>query len=117
MHDYLFSYGTLRESRVQLAIFGRLLAGENDVLVGFKTAGKTIEDGAFLARGEQPQQLTAINTNDPNDAITGTVFELSKEELEVADKYEPKGYQRIEVTLASGKTAWIYLAAKRVNIY
>lgn len=34
MKEYLFSYGTLQRDEVQLELFGRLLTGKKDPLVG-----------------------------------------------------------------------------------
>ena len=107
MNEYLFSYGTLQKAEVQLKLFGRLLNGTSDVLTGYETNRFEISDEVFLAKGEQCVQLTATPT--PDGKIDGTVFEVSSEELAHADTYEPAGYSRIEVTLGSGKKAWIYL--------
>jgi hypothetical protein len=42
--------------------------------------------------------------------VTGTVFDISHAELLRADGYEVDDYHRIEVQLASGCTAWVYVA-------
>ena len=107
MSEYLFSYGTLQKTEVQLELFGRLFNGSKDILIGYKTSAVEITDAAFLAKGEQSVQLTATPSADGK--ISGMVFELSADELAHADTYEPTGYSRIEVTLASGKKAWVYL--------
>lgn len=45
-----------------------------------------------------------VRYNGKNDSrVSGTVFELSADELESADQYEPSGYERILAPLASGK--------------
>ena len=42
--------------------------------------------------------------------MSGTVFEITDAELAAADEYErPAAYNRIAVTLASGKKAWVYV--------
>jgi gamma-glutamylcyclotransferase (GGCT)/AIG2-like uncharacterized protein YtfP len=42
--------------------------------------------------------------------VSGTVFEVTDAELTAADEYErPASYGRLAVTLASGKTAWVYV--------
>jgi gamma-glutamylcyclotransferase (GGCT)/AIG2-like uncharacterized protein YtfP len=112
MKTYLFSYGTLQKQTVQKDLFGRTLRGWPDVLAGYKTESVEITDKAFLAKGEQRMQQTAVASNNENDSIKGTVFELTKEELLAADKYEPEGYERINVKLGSGKEAWLYVAMK-----
>ena len=97
----LFSYGTLRDTAVQLATFGRELAGREDALPGF-TRG--------YVRSGDAEYLNAIHTSNANDAVTGVVFEVSQEELEAADRYEEDAdYRRVVVTLRSGDKAWVYI--------
>ena len=110
MNEYLFSYGTLQKNEVQIELFGRLLNGAKDILTGYKISSIEIMDTAFLAKGEQKNQLTANSTNNKNDFIEGTVFQISEQELLSADKYEPDNFKRFKVKLDSGKTAWIYIA-------
>jgi gamma-glutamylcyclotransferase (GGCT)/AIG2-like uncharacterized protein YtfP len=44
--------------------------------------------------------------------VSGTVFEITDAEIAAADQYEQLAiYQRIAVTLASGKRAWVYVDA------
>lgn len=90
-------------------LFGHVLQGSPDILRGYKTVQIEIKDELFLAKGENPVQLTSVHTKDNNDFIEGTVFEITMEELIEADKYEPAGYERIQVTLESGKQAWFYI--------
>lgn len=111
MNENLFSYGTLQKDSVQIKLFGRLLTGAKDVLTGYKLALIEIKDEAFLAKGEEKFQKTLIQSKNAADVIEGTVFEISEEELRLADAYEPDDYRRVRVTLQSGKAAWIYLAA------
>lgn len=107
MSEYLFSYGTLQNRDVQLKLFGRLLNGTKDSLAGYKSGSVEITDVAFLAKGEQRTQLSAVESD--GDTIDGMVFEVSADELAHADKYEPDEYLRVKVPLGSGKKAWIYL--------
>ena len=108
MKENLFSYGTLQKEKVQLELFGRLLNGAKDILGGYKLSPVEIKDASFLAKGEDKYQLTLVPSK--GDAIEGMVFEISAEELLLADKYEPENYKRIKVALESGKKAWIYVA-------
>ena len=109
MNHYLFSYGTLQKQQVQIDLFGRVLEGWPDILKNYKVSPIEITDEAFLAKDEEKNQLTAIPSPDKNHSIRGTVFEVTEEELLHADKYEPAGYKRILVRLASGKKAWLYV--------
>jgi gamma-glutamylcyclotransferase (GGCT)/AIG2-like uncharacterized protein YtfP len=48
--------------------------------------------------------------DDPQDEVSGTVFEITEQELAQADDYEVDDYVRVAAVLKSGKTAWIYAA-------
>lgn len=109
MKEWLFSYGTLQKSRVQLELFGRHLSGAKDRLKGYKKSTIEINDESFLSKGEQKDQLTLVFSDDELDIIEGTVFEVTPEELLQADSYEPSSYKRVSVILASGKQAWVYM--------
>jgi gamma-glutamylcyclotransferase (GGCT)/AIG2-like uncharacterized protein YtfP len=50
-------------------------------------------------------------SDDPADAVPGKVFRITPAELQAADRYEVSDYQRIEVVLKSGVTAWVYVKA------
>ena len=110
MNEYLFSYGTLQQEKVQMDLFSRILKGTKDVLKGYKASPIEITDETFLATGDGKIQKIAMKSDDNNDSIEGTVFELSGKELLHTDSYEPPDYKRIKVELASGKKAWIYMA-------
>jgi hypothetical protein len=43
--------------------------------------------------------------------VGGMVFVISDEELALADRYEPAGYERVATKLASGRPAWVYAGA------
>ena len=108
----LFSYGTLQQEVVQMAIFGRLLAGRPDELVGFERSSLTIEDPAFVASSGQAEHAIVRFNGREDSRVRGTAFEVSDHELASADRYEPAGYQRIRAMLASGKEAWVYADAR-----
>lgn len=104
----LFSYGMLQRPEVQLSTFGRLLKGTPDELVGYKQTLFKVEDPAFVAESGKEFHAMAIHTGSEGDRIPGVTFELTDEELAAADEYEPDGYVRVVVTLASGREAWLY---------
>jgi hypothetical protein len=112
MKEYLFSYGTLQKENVQQGVFGRILAGSADVLRGYTISTIEITDEAFLSKGEARYQKTLIESN-RNDTVDGTALEITREELLIADKYEPANYKRINAVLESGRKAWIYIAIKQ----
>lgn len=110
MSEYLFSYGILQRKEVQMKLYGRILEGSVDILKGYTTTTIRILDEAFLSRGEQKQQQTAMKSDSQTDSIKGTVFEITVDELLLSDSYEPENYKRINVVLESGRESWIYLA-------
>lgn len=106
--ERLFSYGTLRQSDVQLATFGRLLDGTSDTLVGYRLGEIEITDPDVIAKSGKRFHPMLIRTNNANDRVDGVIFEISDDELACADRYEVDDYKRILATFLSGNTAWIY---------
>ncbi len=94
--ESLFSYGTLQLDEVQLATFGRKLEGERDSLAGYRLVTTKL--------GHRNLQFTG----NASDLVEGVVFAVTTKELEQSDAYEPAGYERERVQLASGATAWVY---------
>jgi len=112
---YLFSYGTLQLPRVQIATFGRLLAGSPDAMQGYRKEMVEITDPAVLATSGEGFHPTMVPTGDLADEVAGTVFKLSAAEIEAADAYEVSDYARTRVRLKSGLDAWVYILAKYVK--
>jgi gamma-glutamylcyclotransferase (GGCT)/AIG2-like uncharacterized protein YtfP len=110
MIELLFSYGTLQQERVQVAQFGRRLAGTADALVGWKQEMVEITDPDVLAKSGRRFHPIVL-PGEPNDRVPGTVFEITPEELAAADSYEVADYKRVAAPLASGRTAWVYVKA------
>lgn len=108
----LFSYGTLQEKSVQLSTFGRLLQGEPDELMGFEQSLLEVEDAAFVAASGKAYHAVVLHTGRADSRVRGVVFEVSDDELEAADAYEPAGYRRVIAPLASGREAWVYADAR-----
>jgi len=109
MPEFIFSYGTLQNEKVQQALFGRMVPLQADNLMGYKSIAIEITDSAFLSKGESPYQHTLVKSGNPNDIIQGSVLEITNEELLITDSYEPGNYKRIKIMLQSGKEAWIYV--------
>jgi hypothetical protein len=105
----LFSYGTLRDPAIQLAVFGRTLTGTADHLVGFAQEHFEVRDPEFIA-GYGSRHVIVQHTGRDDDRTPGTVLELTDAELALADAYEPAGYQRVAVRFASGREGWVYAA-------
>ncbi len=110
MAERLFSYGTLRQAEVQLATFGRRLQGTEDALPGYRLDLLTISNPGVVGVSGAEQHPVAVPTGSASDRVPGMVFEVTAEELASADVYEDADYRRIQVTLASGLQAWLYVA-------
>jgi hypothetical protein len=109
----LFSYGTLQQEDVQLATFGRPLAGQRDELVGFEPSSVKIEDPEVAARlGKTHHANVEFNGNEDR-RVPGTAFEVTDAELSRVDEYEaPFLYKRVTAMLGSGRQAWVYVHAR-----
>ncbi|MHC1479833.1 gamma-glutamylcyclotransferase family protein [Frateuria aurantia] len=111
-HDVLlFSYGTLQLEQVQLESFGRPLDGEADAMPGYRQTLLEITDPEVLARSGQRFHPIVSRSDDPAQEVAGKVFRISRAELAAADRYEVADYQRVAVTLKSGREAWVYIQA------
>ena len=108
----LFSYGTLQLESVQLSSFGRRLTGRRDAMPGFRKTLVEITDPDVLAKSGERFHPIVASSDDPNEVVEGTVFEITADELASADRYEVSDYKRIEVTLRSGLRAWVYVRAE-----
>src|SRR5260370_38565289 len=94
------SYGTLEYEAVQLATFGRELTRREDSLPGYVPT---------ITESREVLYFNIEPSSSPEDAVSGTVFEIKEQELAAADSYEKdREYRRILVTLRSGVQAWVY---------
>lgn len=100
--NYLFSYGSLQDHEVQLALYHRKLIGFEAIVFGYKFSKEKIES----------RYPIIYKTHDLKDRIRGTVYEISKNELLITDDYEGNSYQRVQIQLESGSTAWCYVMPK-----
>jgi gamma-glutamylcyclotransferase (GGCT)/AIG2-like uncharacterized protein YtfP len=85
---------------VQHRVFGRLVGGVRDALDGFELGRITIDGGEYPVL--RPGGATRIE---------GLVLRLTDEDLAKTDAYETAAYARVEVTLVSGRSAFVYVAA------
>lgn len=108
----LFSYGTLQLREVQLANYGRELAGEADALAGYRLITLPDRDpDAVRISGTKTHMVVRIS-DDPADRVAGVVYLLTAEELAATDRYEGSDYGRAELTLESGRRALVYIEAE-----
>jgi hypothetical protein len=110
--EFLFSYGTLQLEAVQMATFGRQLAGTRDALEGFELVLLTIEDQTVVAISGTAYHTMATFTGRASDVVSGTVFTVTPDEVQNADKYEVAAVKGVAVVLQSGVRAWAYVDAR-----
>jgi gamma-glutamylcyclotransferase (GGCT)/AIG2-like uncharacterized protein YtfP len=111
MAEALFSYGTLRDEKVQRVVFGRTVQSMSDAIVGYRLVDVKIQSREAIAISGvavhtilEPAELDAA-------PIEGALFHITSEELARADAYESAEYKRIKVKLRSGTEAWVYVRA------
>jgi hypothetical protein len=107
----LFSYGTLQDKSVQVANFGRELAGRPDSILGYAQSFVVIDDPEVLAMSGKTRHPIVQPSSNPQLEVLGTVFEITAQELLAADEYEVSHYKRISASLKSGSQAWVYVRA------
>ena len=105
----LFSYGTLQLPEVQQANYGRLLEGKPDSLVGWAVVPLEITDPEVVRLSGLAVHTIARRTGNPEDRVPGMVFRITSDELAATDRYEVDAYGRVEVELASGEKAFVYV--------
>lgn len=107
----VFSYGTLRQPLVQESLFGGHVPTEPDALPGWRLDWVTITDPEVI-RTSGSDRHPILRRGSSADVVEGSVLALGYEwQLRAVDDYEVADYQRVRVTLASGASAWVYVAA------
>ncbi len=109
--EKIFSYGTLQYETVQLSTFGRKLAGNADILSGYRMENLEIKNPEVIKTSGDTVHPILVYTGNETDQVKGTVFDITLNELHLADQYEVAEYKRIAVTLVSGITSWVYVRA------
>ncbi len=102
----LFTYGTLQHDDVQENLFGRVLAGTPEKLIGYVLKKIQIEEEFGIV-----QYPVLVETKNKKDFIDGIVYEVTDQDLYQADLYEGLHYKRVEVHLKSKQKAWAYTSA------
>lgn len=110
--ERLFPYGTLQLEAVQMATLGRRLAGASDALRGFEVASLKIVGQTVVAISGTAQDTMAGFTGRASDVVSGTVFAVTRDEIQNADQYEVAAVKRVAVVLRSGVRAWAYVDAR-----
>lgn len=106
---YLFSYGTLRRPEVQEAVFGRTLPAYPDSVLDHRVGTVRITDPAVIATSGS--EVHPVLEPAPGAHVDGDALAVTEADLPAADAYEVDDYVRVQIVLASGRTAWAYLAS------
>ncbi|MFK8907088.1 GDSL-type esterase/lipase family protein [Streptomyces sp. YS-3] len=106
----LFSFGTLRDERVQTALFGRAVPTAAASLRGYTTRPLPITVPSVIATSGLDVHLTLERAY--GAVVEGAVLRLTEQDLAAADAYEVDDYTRRRVLLSSGESAWAYLDAR-----
>jgi gamma-glutamylcyclotransferase (GGCT)/AIG2-like uncharacterized protein YtfP len=93
----LFSYGTLQDKK--------------DSIPGYRQTLLEIADPQVIATSGKTHHPIVAPSPDPTDEVSGSVFEITPQELAAADQYEVSDYERVSVKLKSGVEAWVYVRA------
>jgi gamma-glutamylcyclotransferase (GGCT)/AIG2-like uncharacterized protein YtfP len=105
----VFSYGTLRQSNVQRALYGRDVPTVADVLPGWTLDWIAITDPDVIAASGSDRH-PILRPGAPDASVDGAYLELDDAELAATDRYEVSDYVRRTVVLASGVEAFVYVA-------
>ena len=108
--EWVFSYGTLQLPEVQRANYGRLLDGVADQLPGYRTEYLAFSNPEVVAVSGIAEHPVARHSGNLEDRVLGTRYALTPDELVATDTYESADYHRVLVELASGVSAWLYVA-------
>lgn len=109
LSEYLFSYGTLQDVKVQHAVFGKSVSGEPDAIVGYDLVPIMISSEEAIAISGKAEHTTLVPAKGEGTPIEGIVFHITASDLASADRYESAEYHRIKVKLRSGVDAWVYV--------
>ena len=109
---YIFSYGTLQDPAVQEAVFGRRLPSLPDELPGFVLDRVRIIDPDVIAKSGSDEHPILRRSSAAGASVMGSALAVALEDVAKADAYEVADYRRIAVSLASGRNAYVYVAAE-----
>ena len=110
----VFSYGTLRQANVQLALYGHPVVTVQDSLPGWRLDWIQITDPDVIAASGSDRH-PILRPGAADDSVNGAYLELTDEELSATDDYEVSDDVRKSVTLSSGTQAFVYVADDSVK--
>ena len=96
---------------MQLAVFGREVAGAADAVIGYRLETVTITDPSAIAISGKSEHTILEPTGRDDDRVEGVALEINEAELRLADVYEDATYKRVKAPLRSGASGWVYVGA------
>jgi hypothetical protein len=79
-----------------------------DALVGYKKERIKIKVEMAVDLSREEEDVVISYSGNDSEVVDDVVLSVTQE-LEKADDYETEDYKRINATLRSGKSAWVYV--------
>jgi gamma-glutamylcyclotransferase (GGCT)/AIG2-like uncharacterized protein YtfP len=112
----VFSYGSLREEAVQIAIFGRVVRIEPDELIDSVRTLVAVPKSHKAAAAGLTHYANVEDAPGSGSRVPGVVLELTEPQIAVCDAYEKDAdYVRVPAILASGRRAWVYRYSRTIG--
>lgn len=105
----LFLYGSWLQSNMQIEVFGRVLQGVDDTLIGYKLEHLKHTVKSTNGNDHETCFSVAIKSTVNSDRLDGKIFEITTEELYLTNKGGLEDCARVTLPLESGIRAWVYL--------
>lgn len=105
----LFVYGTLRLPQVQLDTFGRVIDGNDEVLLGYTLDYLDVIDPHVPELSGRSTHPVLRATGNRLDKVFGRVLLVTDEEVDAADEYAAHSHHRARVLLTGDREAWVYI--------
>lgn len=104
----LFSYGSFTQPSVHRQVYGRRLIGRLDSLPGYRLRLIEVPDDQTGTLGLTRQPAAVAATKD--DLVAGMLYTVDESELAAVDAVNARLFTREWVELASGESAWAFVA-------
>jgi hypothetical protein len=114
----VFTHGSLQEEAVQVSLYGRVLRCEPDELVDCIRTQIEVPAWHKAAAAGVAYYTNVTFLRGSGGRVAGKVLELTEAELVATDRYEKDAdYVRVQVDLASGRRAWVFVSAQTAGSF
>ncbi|SHJ68452.1 sulfate permease, SulP family [Tessaracoccus bendigoensis DSM 12906] len=104
----IFSYGSFTQTEVHRRVYGRRLIGQLDSLPGYRLRLIDVPEHQSEVLGITSQP--AAMPGNPDDLVAGKRYRIEESELAAVDAINAPLFRREWLELASGKSAWVFVA-------